>query len=194
MTVWLTVGSSAGHYGCAAMADYWDTQTYSEDDTIELGRLLGAELQAGDTILLTGSLGSGKTRLAKGIVAAAACISPEDVVSPTFTLVNSFDGPVSVHHADLYRIDSIHVEDLGLDDYLEDGALVIEWADRLADVPQDALRVTLFPLEDDQARAVTVHWRPDGSWPVRVQRVMEGFQSAHNRVTLQESLSDNAVV
>ena len=75
----------------------------SEAETVRLGRSLAAELQAGDVVLLEGVLGAGKTALARGI-AAGLGVPEEEVRSPTFTLVNPYQGRLPVYHVDLYRI------------------------------------------------------------------------------------------
>jgi tRNA threonylcarbamoyladenosine biosynthesis protein TsaE len=103
----------------------------SEQETIRLGEALGTILKPLDTVLMIGQLGSGKTRLAKGMISAATGVSQNDVVSPTFTLINRFEGDFPVYHADLYRIESDQFDGIGLEDALEDGgALIGEWAER----------------------------------------------------------------
>ena len=84
----------------------------SEEMTIRVGRALGRILRVGDVVFLLGELGAGKTRLAKGIVSSAAQLHPDEVVSPTFTLVNTYEGELIVNHADLYRIEAGHIEGL----------------------------------------------------------------------------------
>ena len=83
----------------------WELTTNSEAETIALGSAIGAVLRPTDVIMIEGELGSGKTQLAKGIVSVAADVPTDDVVSPTFTLVNTFEGAFPVHHADLYRLE-----------------------------------------------------------------------------------------
>jgi tRNA threonylcarbamoyladenosine biosynthesis protein TsaE len=137
-------------------------QSRSEEDTIAIGALIGAAARAGDVILLHGALGAGKTCLAKGIVSAVAGVSVDEVVSPTFTLINSFEGPVAAHHADFYRIGPHDVDDLGLEDAaIADGVLVVEWADRVDEgLWDDPLRVTITPVEDDEkSRELLLEWR-----------------------------------
>ena len=101
---------------------------------IAFGAALGAQLRAGDVITLTGGLGAGKTTLARGIVAGLG--HDGDVPSPTFAILQGYEPPdtrLPLGHVDLYRIeDTGDLEELGLDEWLADGALVIEWPDRLA--------------------------------------------------------------
>ncbi|MBI5571415.1 MAG: tRNA (adenosine(37)-N6)-threonylcarbamoyltransferase complex ATPase subunit type 1 TsaE [Desulfomonile tiedjei] len=151
------------------MRRYIETQTRSEQETVSLGRALGQMLQAGDVIYLIGDLGSGKTRLAKGIVSAAAGVDPDDVVSPTFTLVNSYQGERLVSHADLYRLDAGGIDDIGLDDTIEaGGALIIEWAERMPEFASDPLVVTITSCGDENCRKFLIEWTADGTWNERL--------------------------
>jgi tRNA threonylcarbamoyl adenosine modification protein YjeE len=101
----------------------------SPEETRELGRRIGARLQTGDCIALTGGLGSGKTTLTQGIVAGAG--GDENVRSPTFLLHTVHPGRIIVHHLDLYRLAAgSDLGGLGLEELLEDGAAVVEWAER----------------------------------------------------------------
>lgn len=103
-----------------------------ETVTAQLGAWLAPRLRAGDVVYLRGDLGAGKSSLARGLIRALT--NPDqDVPSPTFTLLQTYETPgFSLHHLDLYRIenpDEIH--ELGLDDAREAGVLVIEWPDKL---------------------------------------------------------------
>jgi len=113
--------------------------------TARFGAALGARLRAGDTILLVGDLGAGKTTFARGMIAALAGV--EDAPSPTYTLVQAYethDG-TPLLHADLYRIeDEDELDELGLDDAFEDSIVLIEWPDRMGRrVPEEALTLKL---------------------------------------------------
>lgn len=112
--------------------------------TAALGRALAPRLGPGDTLLLEGGLGAGKTHLARALIQALLA-APEDVPSPSFTLVQTYDGPgFEIWHADLYRLSGAgDVEELGLADAFTTALCLIEWPDRLADPPPGALTLTL---------------------------------------------------
>lgn len=124
--------------------------TQSTEQTIELGRKLGAQLQAGDVLILTGDLGAGKTQLTKGIAAALGV--KDDVTSPTFTIEMVYEGTqMPLYHFDLYRLDDPEqLEDTGLFDVLgSDGVCVIEWGEQFAnEIGDDRLDVFLTRLDD----------------------------------------------
>ncbi len=105
-------------------------RTASEAETIALGARLAAELPRG-VVLLIGNLGAGKTTLAKGLAYGVGAALPDDVSSPTFTLIHEY-GHGLVYHVDLYRLEEVReIEGLGLDDIIDSGALVlIEWGER----------------------------------------------------------------
>jgi len=110
----------------------------SPEQTFNFGHQLGARLEGGEILLLSGALGAGKTIFVKGICAALG-IDEEDVTSPSFTLVNPYDGRLKLYHLDLYRLDegasAAHAVDL--DDLLSDekAVIVIEWAERMGNYP-----------------------------------------------------------
>ena len=116
-----------------------EIQSNSSDETISIGREIGASLQAPVLILLTGELGAGKTTLTKGIASGAGAAHQEEITSPTFTLIHKYTGnpklsaSPAVYHIDLYRIESRQdLETLGLDDIFNERAIVIvEWPERL---------------------------------------------------------------
>ena len=114
------------------------------DATARLGAGIARELQPGDCVALWGDLGAGKTTLARAILRAMGV--EEDVPSPTFTIVQSYDTPrLTVNHYDLYRIKSPReMRELGIDDALLDGAALVEWPERAPEaLPPDALHVRL---------------------------------------------------
>ena len=129
------------------------------------GAALAAVLRPGDVVTLAGPLGAGKTTLVRGVLAALG--HQGEVPSPTFAIVQPYDltnPPVS--HADLYRLeDPSELEELGLDDQLIDGAILVEWPERAgaAAWPQ-ALRLSLHPRPDGR-RALT--WEVPKSWEGR---------------------------
>jgi tRNA threonylcarbamoyladenosine biosynthesis protein TsaE len=116
-------------------------QTNDPTETFDLGRRIGAQITGGEILLLSGPLGAGKTVFVKGL-AAALDIDPEDVTSPSFTLVNPYSGRLPLFHIDLYRLDegatAAHAVDLEelLND--EQAVVVIEWAERLGNYPLPA--------------------------------------------------------
>ncbi|SFJ75625.1 tRNA (adenosine(37)-N6)-threonylcarbamoyltransferase complex ATPase subunit type 1 TsaE [Jannaschia pohangensis] len=127
----------------------------SPAETEAFARSLAPCLRGGDTLLLNGPVGAGKTALARAVIGALrdlADLPPEDVPSPTFTLIQTYDvGPVEVWHADLYRLgDPSEVIELGLDDAFETAICLIEWPERLgAATPANAATVTMAVTGDD---------------------------------------------
>jgi tRNA threonylcarbamoyladenosine biosynthesis protein TsaE len=127
--------------------------------TDQFGRALAGVLRAGDVILLSGTLGAGKTSLARGILAARGL--SEEAPSPSYNLVIPYDLPqvdLPIWHVDLYRLEAPdQVEELGLDDALIDGVLIIEWPDRLGTRRWDqALSLSIEILPDD-TRSLTAN-------------------------------------
>ncbi|MBZ9769494.1 tRNA (adenosine(37)-N6)-threonylcarbamoyltransferase complex ATPase subunit type 1 TsaE [Mesorhizobium sp. CA6] len=116
-----------------------------EAATARLGEDLAMALRAGDAIALKGDLGAGKSTLARALIRALADDANLEVPSPTFTLVQSYETRVPVHHFDLYRLSAPdELDELGLDDALSQGAALIEWPERAADrLPETALWVDL---------------------------------------------------
>jgi len=131
--------------------------TQSDQETIAFGRRLGSCLMPGDVVALAGELGSGKTWLAKGI-ALGLGISPDTVVtSPSFALVNEYQGRMTLFHMDIYRLESLsEFISAGLEEYLESGEVVVlEWADRWPQIlPERNIKVELRIL-DDHRREMT---------------------------------------
>jgi tRNA threonylcarbamoyladenosine biosynthesis protein TsaE len=122
------------------------------EETIELGREIGAGVKPPALILLSGELGAGKTTLTKGIVSGLGAAREDEVTSPTFTLVHKYEGRARVYHVDLYRVGDFHdLETLGLEDVFSENAVVIvEWPDRLTlrtDWP--VLRIKLEHVAED---------------------------------------------
>lgn len=126
-------------------------------ETEELARRVAPGLRAGDTIALKGELGAGKTTLARAILQTLG--AEGDVPSPTFTLVQEYETPrLRVLHCDLYRIeDCAEAAELGLEDALRDGAVLIEWPDRAESlIPQDALWIEMqISGESDRRVAIS---------------------------------------
>jgi tRNA threonylcarbamoyladenosine biosynthesis protein TsaE len=105
----------------------------SEEETRSIARTLVSEMPPGTTILLSGDLGAGKTAFVKGL-AEGLDLDPDDVTSPTFTLVHEYrGGRLPLIHVDLYRLDTAELDEIGLDlDLALTGVVAVEWAERLA--------------------------------------------------------------
>lgn len=133
-------------------------ETYSAEQTIEAGRYLGNILKKGDIICLEGALGTGKTAFTSGIAKALGIDGY--IKSPTFTIVNEYQGKLPLYHFDVYRIsDSSEMFEVGFEEYLYGGGVVvIEWADMIMDIiPKEYMRVKIEKdLERGQdARVIT---------------------------------------
>lgn len=125
--------------------------TLSEDETFAIGETLGRSLRGGETLLLSGDLGAGKTVFARG-VAAGLGINPRDVASPTFILVDKHEGRLTLFHADLYRLENeTDMLELGLEEFASSGAVVVvEWGERLpAAAREEAIEVRIRDLGDN---------------------------------------------
>ena len=147
----------------------------SPEDTFEIARLLGQELVPGDVVGLTGDLGAGKTCFCKGIGAALG-ISPDRVVSPTFTIVTEHEGSPPLVHVDVYRIDTPReAVEIGLDETLsgERAVCVVEWAEKIDGLlPTDSIRVTLS-ISGENIREIVISAPDEGRF--------EGFRSRSKR-------------
>ena len=127
--------------------------THSEDETAAVARALAGALSAGDVLLLSGNLGAGKTAFVRGL-AAGLGINPDDVSSPTFTLVHEYrGGRLTLYHVDLYRLDRAATEELGLEEMaVADGVLAIEWPDRLTHTPPGAKTINIDIIDESTRR------------------------------------------
>src|SRR5688572_24116545 len=130
--------------------------THSEDETIAVAREFAQSLRAGDVVLLSGTLGAGKTAFVRGL-AQGLGISADEVSSPTFTIVHEYrGGRLALYHADLYRLERTATEDIGLEEMgVKDGVLAIEWPDRLTHAIPDA-RAIAIEIVDDTTRRILV--------------------------------------
>lgn len=126
--------------------------TNSESETAAVGRDLASHLMSGAVVLLTGDLGAGKTAFVRGM-AEGLGVDPNEVSSPTFTLIQEYrGGRLTLTHVDLYRLQSIEVDDLGLDEMVLTGISAIEWPDRLPRAFEDAVHVWIDHGQEDERR------------------------------------------
>ena len=137
--------------------------TQSGADTVEVGRKLAHLLKPPQLMLLRGELGTGKTTLVKGIAQALDAAEPDEVTSPTFTLVHEYEGaldgkPVKLYHIDVYRLESERqLETLGLDELLTPDALVlVEWGDKFKSIRKRATGEILIKSEGGDVRKIAV--------------------------------------
>ena len=106
--------------------------TRSEEETFRLAEEMASGFSGREVVLLEGELGAGKTVFAKGLAAGAGVLNIHQVCSPSFTLVNIYEGRARIFHIDLYRLErAADVEDLGWEDFLGEGIVIIEWAEKL---------------------------------------------------------------
>lgn len=141
----------------------YEFTTFGEEETINLGKEIAQNLTPGDIIAIYGDLGSGKTEFVKGICEHFKV--DEIVTSPTFTIVNKYNGmiddsPIVLYHIDLYRIDKeSELIEIGFEEYLNDSSAItlIEWAEKTSLIPQNAIQVNIFlDNDDDNKRLITI--------------------------------------
>ncbi len=130
----------------------------SPSDTWDIGECIGSGARRGDRYALYGELGAGKTQLVKGIARGLGVPDWQYVLSPSFTLMNVYEGTYTLCHADLYRIDGDEAEGLDMEEYLETGIVVVEWAERTMwpegtigvyiDITGDEDRIIRLEVED----------------------------------------------
>jgi tRNA threonylcarbamoyladenosine biosynthesis protein TsaE len=126
-------------------------ETTSEPETEAAGERLGRSLAPGDVVLLYGDLGAGKTAFVRGMARGIGA-NPDDVSSPTFTIVQEYAGSsATLYHVDLYRLEPAEIDDLGLDDLVSSAGIVaIEWAERWKGRPDDVTEVRLEHRGEDR--------------------------------------------
>ncbi len=144
----------------------------SESQTVAFGKQLADLAEVGDVIALSGSLGSGKTVLARGLIQAHTGESI-DVTSPTFTLVHVYDDALpTIWHMDLYRLeDQSEIEELGLDEALATGITIVEWPEKAGQsLPHDRLDIKLSGAGNTNKRTAVITAGP--SWTSRLKEVI----------------------
>jgi tRNA threonylcarbamoyladenosine biosynthesis protein TsaE len=115
----------------------------TEEETIFLGTELSKNFMGNEVVLLSGGLGAGKTVFTKGIAAGLEVLDVHQVRSPSFNLINIYQAKYPLYHIDLYRLESkTEIEDLGWEDFLGEGVIIVEWAEKM-DFRGDAIRIML---------------------------------------------------
>ncbi|MGB9893039.1 MAG: tRNA (adenosine(37)-N6)-threonylcarbamoyltransferase complex ATPase subunit type 1 TsaE [Candidatus Saccharicenans sp.] len=131
----------------------------SEDQTLALAAKLAENFVGTELVLITGELGAGKTVFVKGLAIGLKVEDSDSVCSPSFTLVNVYEGQITLFHVDLYRLeDPEEIADLGLEDYFGTGVVAVEWAERLP-----------FRIEGERTVKVVIEVEPDDSRTIRVE-------------------------
>lgn len=131
-------------------------KTQTPLETEELGRRIGEKLRKGDVVSLRGSLGAGKTVMAKGIARALGI--GEAIVSPTFTLVQEYDGREKLYHLDIYRLSGEdEFESMGGEEFLyPDGITLIEWSEKIDSMLPDTTVFISITINDDLSRTIEI--------------------------------------
>lgn len=145
----------------------------SPDETAQLAAEIAGALRPGDCLLLEGVIGAGKTHFARHLIQSLMDV-PEDVPSPTFTLVQTYDVPAGeLWHTDLYRLSSLdELEELGLTEAFDSAICLVEWPGRLAELtPPHALHLTLaLDPDHEDRRHLTLSWS-DAKWQPLMERI-----------------------
>ncbi len=143
-----------------------DYITGTEEETRALGECLASLLRPGDVVLISGELGTGKTRLVQGIARGLGITGP--VTSPTFSLVKEYIGRLTLYHVDLYRLTPRDLPALGLEEYLQDGGvLCIEWGERAEGI---------YKRWSDNALLVDLEWLDEERREVRMRGLGPGWR------------------
>ncbi|MCQ2579569.1 MAG: tRNA (adenosine(37)-N6)-threonylcarbamoyltransferase complex ATPase subunit type 1 TsaE [Treponemataceae bacterium] len=134
--------------------------TKSAEETIQLGKKIGACLKTGDVLAMRGTLAAGKTTITKGIASALGI--EEVITSPTFTIVSEYEGRLHLYHIDVYRLDSCEdFVNLGSDEMLYgNGVSIIEWSEKIQDeIPKKAITISI-EINNDGSRTINIE-----NWP-----------------------------
>lgn len=135
----------------AAMKRKQDVSSQSPEQTQRIGWEIARELPIPGVVLLRGALGMGKTTLTRGIAQGLGMENPDLVNSPSFTLVNIYQGKCPIYHVDLYRLEGARdLYSIGIDDFLgNDGVTIVEWSERLASAFPGAVEIEIEDAGDD---------------------------------------------
>jgi tRNA threonylcarbamoyladenosine biosynthesis protein TsaE len=146
--------------------------TKSPSETSDCGARLGELLLPGDFVALTGELGAGKTQFVKGVAAGLNVASSDPVTSPTYALLNIYNGRIPLFHFDLYRLkDETDIAELGFEEYFRgDGACIVEWAERLGELLPKENIIIQFNVDDAEHR--TLSFLPTGSRAMELVRLL----------------------
>jgi tRNA threonylcarbamoyladenosine biosynthesis protein TsaE len=132
-------------------------KTHSEEETRAVAEALARGFKGDEVVFLIGDLGAGKTVFTKGLAAGLGLADINQVCSPTFTLMNVYQARVPIYHLDLYRLaDTPEIRDLGFEDYVGDGVIVVEWAEKI-DFPMPAIKVRIEVAADD-SRTIRIEY------------------------------------
>ncbi|MEM1272601.1 MAG: tRNA (adenosine(37)-N6)-threonylcarbamoyltransferase complex ATPase subunit type 1 TsaE [Pseudomonadota bacterium] len=147
----------------------------SETETRALAARFSDVIAPGDILLLSGALGTGKTAFARALIQSRQGTMADDVPSPTFTLVQTYDaGAIEIWHADLYRLDGPDdIAELGLLDAAETAVLLVEWPEKAGPIWPDTAMWMRFDMAGQAARQVGLYGKPAS---VSAQRLLAGFQ------------------
>lgn len=126
----------------------------SPSETIAVGEHLGQHARIGDLFLLQGELGAGKTQLVKGLAKGIGVDDWQYVLSPSFTLMNLYEGRIGLCHVDLYRLEGGDVETLDIEEFLDKGIVAVEWAERFPSW-ENPVRITL-QVTGEQERTIAM--------------------------------------
>lgn len=129
-----------------------------EADTFAVARDLARKMNPPAHILLYGDLGAGKTAFARGVAAGFGLEDPDEVASPTFTLINQYQGRVKIYHIDLYRMETGHLDALGLDEIFDNpnAVVIVEWAERLGDFQAPGATRVFMEYVDEGSRRIEI--------------------------------------
>ena len=134
----------------------YETTTHSPEETILFAQKVGSLLKGGDVIAYKGSMGAGKTTFTRGLAVGMGL--PDEVISPTFALVNEYRGKITLYHFDMYRIENADdLETTGFYDYMsDDNVLAIEWSENILDcLPRVTIFITITRIDED-TREITI--------------------------------------